>query len=291
VIHAHDWLSFSAGVEAKKISGKPLVVHVHATELDRTGYLNPNREIYDLEKRGMEEADSVVTVSEFTKKIVIDRYGILPSKITVVHNGIDESDSIEVHGTEEKLAKLKKHNKKIVLFVGRVTLQKGPDYFLKTAKIVLDNYPDVYFIMAGSGDMQNQAVKYSSELGISDKVIFAGFLRGHELESVYRMADLFVMPSVSEPFGLTALEAVKNGTPVIISKQSGVSEILKNALRADFWDTEEFANKIISTLYHKSIRDTLKSRAFSELSNFAWKNAALKCLHIYKSLINVFEIK
>src|SRR3989344_5649786 len=259
VIHAHDWLSFPAGLAAKKASGKPLVVHVHATDFDRTGGGGVNQDVYDMERRGMQEADAVVAVSDFTKRIIVDRYGIHPGKVTVVHNGIDISADKRKGGEYEKRLKaLSSAGKKIVLFVGRITLQKGPDYFLRAAKRVLDVCPDTRFVIAGSGDMEWQVLREAAWLGISDKVMFAGFVRGEELTGLYRAADLFVMPSVSEPFGLTALEAVRNGTPVILSKQSGVSEVIQHAIKVDFWDIDAMADAIAGGLYHKSLGDTLR---------------------------------
>lgn len=287
VIHAHDWLSFGAGIEAKRVSHKPLVVHVHATEFDRTGGSSINKEVYEMEKMGMEAADTVITVSNFTRRIVIDKYGIFPGKVVVVHNGIDEyPDNYDFSKEVQALKEIKDSGKKVVLFVGRITLQKGPDYFLRAARTVLDYYPDVHFVMAGSGDMQNQIIRQAVDLGISDKITFAGFLRGRELDEIYKAADLYVMPSVSEPFGITALEAVRNGTPVLISKQSGASEVIKNAIKVDFWDVEEMANDIVCALFHRSLRETLRENAWSELSNVTWRKAAEKCVSIYKNLVS-----
>ncbi len=286
VIHAHDWLSFGAGLAAKKISGKPLVVHVHATEFDRTGGTGANPEVYEIEQEGMKGADAVVTVSEFTKRMVVDRYGIHGEKVRVVHNGIDSSlPSRSSAEFAKRLAVLKQNGKKIVLFVGRITLQKGPDYFLRAAKRVLDMYPDVWFVIAGSGDMERQMMGEAAWLGISDKVIFAGFLRGRELDAMYQVADLYIMPSVSEPFGLTALEAVKNGTPAIISKQAGVSEVLNHAIKVDFWDTDAMADSIIGVLYNSPLRDTMRENARREIALVSWEKAAKACIGIYKQLL------
>src|SRR3989344_40094 len=286
VIHAHDWLSFGAGLAAKHMSGKPFIAHVHATEFDRTGG-GANKEIYEMEKYGMQEADVVVTVSDFTKRIVVDRYGIFPRKVHVIHNGIDIVPVGRSEGEQEalRLKALKASGKKIVLFVGRLTLQKGPDYFLRAARRVLEVYPDVYFVIAGSGDMEWQIMREAAWLGISDKVIFAGFLRGPELEGLYRAADLYVMTSVSEPFGLTALEAMRNGTPVILSKQSGVSEVVHNALKVDFWDIDAIADAIVGTLFHKPLAAEMRENASKELPSLSWKHAARACITIYKQLL------
>src|SRR3989344_4528008 len=220
IIHAHDWLSFPAGIAAKRVSGKPLVVHVHATEFDRTGGNGVNEEVYGIEHAGMSAADAVVAVSQWTKNMIVRHYGIAPQKVTVIHNGIEASD---YRPLPNRLVALKQAGEKIVLFVGRITLQKGPDYFVRAAKRVLEVEPKVYFIIAGSGDMEGQTLREAAALGIADRVIFTGFLRGPELDALYQSADLYVLPSVSEPFGITPLESLVNGTPVIISYQSGVA--------------------------------------------------------------------
>lgn len=288
IIHAHDWLSFIAGIEAKKVSGKPLIVHVHSTELDRTGGNNINQAVYQLEKKGMQEADQIIAVSGFTKDMIVKHYGIDPCKIQVVHNGIEINDYQGSSNGQNVLA-LKEAGYKIVLFVGRITLQKGPDYFLKVAKKVLEVDPNVYFIIAGSGDMEYQMIREAVELNISDKVLFAGFLRGEELNNIYQAADLFVMPSVSEPFGITALESVVNGTPVIVSKQSGVSETLTHALKVDFWDIDEMTNKILGVLHSDSLQQTLKSNAWEEVKKITWSRAAERVKGLYQKFTGRFR--
>lgn len=282
VIHAHDWLSFGAAVEAKKATNKPLVVHVHATEFDRSGQQGVDQRVYDREKEGMQMADKVVAVSSYTKDIIVDKYSIPKDKVEVAHNGV-EFNFDDLGG--KTLKSLQEQGKKIVLFVGRITIQKGPDHFLKAAKEVVEHNKEVIFIMAGSGDMKRQIIKESAQLGISDKMIFPGFVRGERLHSLYKTADLFVMPSVSEPFGLTPLESLVNGTPVLVSNQSGVSEVLDHALKVDFWDTKEMANQILTTLAHDSLRKTLKERGEKEVETITWDEAADKCINIYQSLI------
>lgn len=286
VIHAHDWLAFSAGIEAKRVSGKPLVVHVHATEYDRTGGNNSSR-IFELERTGMKAADHICAVSSYTRSIITEKYGIDPAKISVVHNGIEEDNALptEEERDNSSLKALKRSGNKIVLYVGRITLQKGPEYFIRAAKRVLEFNPRVIFVIAGSGDMEGKTMREAALHGISKNVRFAGFVRGEDLDAVYKIADLYVMPSVSEPFGLTALEAVRRGTPVLLSKQSGVSEVLKHSLRVDFWDTEEMANKIISVLSYGSIGRELKSNAFQEIAQLTWESAAKKCAGVYRSLL------
>ena len=223
-------MTFPAGIAAKKISGKPLIVHVHATEFDRTGGNGINQNVYDIERAGMHAADRIIAVSNFTKQKIIQHYGIPEDKIDVLHNGVDTEKNTIINAQNFSIEK----NEKIVLFLGRLTLQKGPDYFVEAAKKVLEYYPDVKFIIAGTGDMEPRIINRVAELGMGSKVLFAGFVSGEDTDRIYQMADLYVMPSISEPFGITPLEALKNDIPVIISKQSGVSEILKNCLKVDF---------------------------------------------------------
>ena len=282
VIHAHDWLSFGAGIEAKKITGKPLVAHVHATEFDRGGGVNVDERVYKREKEGMEMADKVVAVSNYTKGIIVDKYGIPEEKVVVAHNGVD---LVEKPVGKEILNKLKKSGKKIVLFVGRLTLQKGPDYFLEAAREVLSCSDDIIFIIAGSGDMERQVIHQAASLGISDRVLFPGFVRGEELHGLYKAADLFVMPSISEPFGLTPLESLINGTPVLLSNQSGVSEVVNHALKVDFWDTREMANKMLSALNYDCLNNCLARNGRKEVDKITWDGAADVCIQTYKSLI------
>jgi len=284
IIHAHDWLSFLAGIEAKKVSGKPLIIHVHATEFDRTGGGNVNSEVYEIEKEGMEKADKVVAISNYIKNIAIANYGIDLSKIAVVHNGIDAKDYVYHGNYNSGLHEFKKLGFKIVLFVGRLTLQKGPDYFLRAARKVLDYNKKVIFVISGSGDMERQVIEEAASLGISDKVLFVGFTRGEELKYLYHVADLFVMPSVSEPFGLTTLESLVNRTPVLISKQSGVSEVISHALKVDFWDVDEMTNKILAVAKYGSLKETLSVNGSLEVQKCTWDEAARKCIQIYQSL-------
>jgi glycosyltransferase involved in cell wall biosynthesis len=281
IIHAHDWLAFLAGIEAKRSTGKPLVVHVHATEFDRTGGTGINTEVFEIEKRGLSDADAIIAVSGFTKNILISKYGISPEKIEVVHNGIDTEEYLKL---PSRIDALKATGNKIVLFVGRITLQKGPDYFISAAKRVLEFRPDTLFVVSGSGDMERQMIRQAADFGIGDKVIFAGFLRGDELNALYQSADLYVMPSISEPFGITPLESLANGTPALISKQSGVSEVLNHVLKTDFWDTEDMADKIISVLDNRVLYENLRENGEREAEKNSWGNAAMKCFSIYRRL-------
>jgi len=285
MIYAHDWLSFGAGVEAKRISGKPLIVHVHATEFDRCGGpIGVNKDVYDIERKGMEAADRVIAVSQYTKDIIVRYYGIPEGKIRVVYNGVDETTAPMGAASRLRLSALKQSGYSIVLFLGRVTLQKGPDYFLRAARSVLAREPKVVFFLSGSGDMERQMMDMAASLGISDRVLFTGFLRGHDRTEVYKAADLFVMPSVSEPFGITALEAMRSGTPVLLSKQSGVAEAVRHALKADFWDVDEMANKILGVIRHKGLRQSLSENGKEEAATYTWDEAALKVENVLQEM-------
>jgi glycogen synthase len=278
VIHAHDWLTYEAGINAKEVSGKPLVVHMHATEFDRCGGPNVNTQVYEIEKRGMEYADLVIAVSNLTKETIVKYYGINSDKIMVVHNSIE-------HFPSDPMDFPLKEGNKIVLFLGRITIQKGPEYFIYMAKRIAEFYPDVKFVVAGDGDMKKFMIDETARLGLMDKFIFTGFLRGKDIEKAYKMADVYVMPSVSEPFGLTALESVSNGTPVVISKTSGVAEVLKNSFKVDFWDTEEMASKIVALLRYPELKQCLADNSKEEIRRFSWDEAADKCVSLYQSVL------
>jgi len=288
VIHAHDWLSFLAGVEAKRVSGKPLVLHVHASGYELAGGDDVDSRVYSIEKEAMEIADAIITVSGLTKNIVVDRYGISSTKVHVVHNGID-ADKYEGEKNGSSYLPIKKSGQKMVLYVGRLSMHKGPDYFLEAAQKVLKYYKDVFFVVAGSGDMEWQLIRQATQMGMADKVFFAGFARDDELNTLYRSADLFVLPSVSEPFGLTPLEALINGTPVLISKQSGVSEVLRHALKVDFWDTDEMANQIIAVLKNKTLGTQLGVYGRGEALSLTWEKAAEKCRDVYHGLLRFLK--
>ena len=285
VIYAHDWLSFPAGIEAKLISGKPFIAHIHSTEFDRCGgAAGVNPHVYAIEKHGMEIADKVVVVSHFTKNIIVKNYGIPAEKVVVVHNGIDDDMLPSAGNGRSQLSSLKEAGYSIVLFLGRITLQKGLDHLLRAAKQVLQAKKEVVFLVSGSGDMQKQMMEFAAELKIAENVLFTGFLRGPEQNEAFRLADLFVMPSVSEPFGIVALEAMKLGTPVLVSKQSGVSEVVSHALKADFWDADELANQILSALAYPSLRSTLIENGHHEADHLSWEKAAGKINHILGTL-------
>lgn len=285
VIHAHDWMTYPAGIATAAITGKPLIVHVHSTEFDRSGE-HVNQKVYDIERKGMHAADKIIAVSYFTRNIVISRYGISGDKVEVVHNGVDRNISKNPNVNLALSHVGIENQEKIVLFLGRITMQKGPEYFLQAAKRVLEVVDNVKFVMAGTGDLMRKSIELAVELGIGNKVLFTGFLGGEDVQKIYRMADLFVMPSVSEPFGLVPLEALDNDVPVIISKQSGVSEVLTHALKVDFWDVDEMANKIVATLRYAPLRVTLQSHGNYEARKLSWKDAATKCLNIYEQTLH-----
>ena len=279
VVHAHDWMTYAAGIAVSAATGKPLVVHVHSTEFDRSGE-HVNQRIYDIERQGVHAADKAIAVSMLTRGILLNRYAADPDKVEVVYNAIDKNG-----GVAEPPPSIQR-DEKIVLFLGRITMQKGPEYFLMAAKKVLEYEPDTRFIMAGSGDMIRRSIELSAELGIGHKVMFPGFLRGADVTRVFKMADLYVMPSVSEPFGIAPLEALSNDVPVIISKQSGVSEILSHVLKVDFWDVNEMANKIIAVLRHPPLRAALKEHGTFEVRRLTWKESARGCIEVYQRAID-----
>jgi glycogen synthase len=278
VIHAHDWMTFPAGQAVARATGKPLVVHVHSTEFDRAGN-GANQRVYDIERRGMHGALRVIAVSNLTRNICTGRYGVDAGKVDVVWNGIDSAGAQPVEGEGIRSVD------KIVLFLGRITMQKGPEYFIRAAKRVLEKVADVKFVVAGSGDMAVRMIEEAASLGIGHKVLFTGFLRGSQVDRVFQMADCYVMPSVSEPFGIAPLEAMRNDVPVIISKQSGVSEVLTHALKVDFWDIDQMANKIVAVLRHPPLGETLREHGAFEVRKLTWDGAATKCVESYKRAI------
>ncbi len=278
IIHAHDWITYPAGIVIAAMSGKPLVIHVHSTEFDRSGE-HVNQMIYDIEREGMHRAEKIIAVSHFTRNIIIGRYGISGDKVEVVYNGLEHNGDWPL--TESGIGR----DEKIVLFLGRITMQKGPEYFLHAAKKVLEVMDNVKFVIAGTGDLMAKAVTMAAELGIGSKVLFTGFLRGDDVRKIYKMADLFVMPSVSEPFGLVPLEALDNDVPVIISKQSGVSEVLTHALKVDFWDVDEIANKIIAVLKYPPLQEMLANYGNFEVRKLRWTDSAARCIKIYEDML------
>jgi glycosyltransferase involved in cell wall biosynthesis len=278
IIHAHDWLAYPAGMAAKRISGKPLVVHVHATDFDRSGgSVNPR--VYAIEREGMEVADRIIAVSKLTKNTIIEKYGIPEEKVKVVYNAVESVFDDETVFPEKGI------NEKIVTFLGRITMQKGPEYFIEAASLVLKKMNNIRFVMAGSGDLMNSMVTHVAELGITDKFHFTGFLKGNDVTQMLQMTDVFVMPSVSEPFGIVPLEAMQSKVPVIISKQSGVAEILENTIKIDFWDTYAMADAIYALLNYQALSEHFKEKGKNEVDNLKWINSARKVTEVYKNVL------
>lgn len=277
VIHAHDWMTFPAGVALSRITGKPLVVHVHSLEFDRSG-MGMNPQINEIERFGIENAQKVIAVSYYTKSIICQQHGVPDDKIVVVHNGVYPKKLIQSYKGDHRLPS------KIVLFLGRITFQKGPDYFVEAAARVIPHVPDVLFVMAGSGDMLPRMRQRVQELDLEDHFAFTGFLRGEEVEQMFSVADLYVMPSVSEPFGISALEAISCETPVIISRQSGVAEVLAHALKVDFWDLDRLADLMVNALLHDELRADMVSMAREEIRRIHWDAAALKVIETYRAV-------
>ena len=277
VIHAHDWLTYFAGIAAKRVSGKPLVVHMHATEFDRSGE-NINRRVYAIEKAGMQAADRVIAVSELTRRIVIGKYGILADKVVTVHNAVR-------FGESEEAAPERAVKDKVVTFLGRITYQKGPDYFVEAAAKVLQRVSDVRFVMAGSGDLMNHVVRRVAQLGTADRFHFTGFLKGGEVQRMFRLSDVYVMPSVSEPFGISPLEAMRSGVPVIISRQSGVAEVLDYAIKVNYWDVDALADAIYGLLTYPALGRMFASKGLEEVTGLKWTNAAAKIKTVYETVV------
>ena len=278
VIHAHDWLTYLAGIAAKQLTGKPLVIHVHATSFDRASDDKIDTRVYDLEKKGMAAADKVMAVSELTRNICINKYGCDPDKVVAVHNAVDFSgrENLEVErGVRDK----------VVTFLGRVTYQKGPEYFVEAAAKVLKRCDNVRFVMAGSGDMLNKCIHHVARLGISDKFHFTGFLRGLEVQKMFALSDVYVMPSISEPFGISPLEAMQTNVPSIISKQSGCAEILSYALKTDFWDVDAMADAIYGLLNYPALAQLAARCGYEEVNALKWTAAAAKVKKVYESVI------
>ena len=278
VIHAHDWLTYYAGIAAHELTGKPLVVHVHATSFDRGSADNIDTRVFDIEKRGMAAADKVVAVSDLTRNICINKYGVPPEKVVTVHNAVDFSG-------RENLVVERGVKEKVVTFLGRITFQKGPEYFIEAAAKVLKRTKNVRFVMAGSGDMMNRAIRQVARLGISDRFHFTGFLRGVDVQKMFALSDVYIMPSVSEPFGISPLEAMRTGVPSIISHQSGAAEVLKYAFKVDFWDVDAMANDIYALLNYPALASFAAKEGYDEVNDLKWNGATAKLKKVYESVI------
>ena len=279
IIHAHDWLTYPAGIHAKQVTGKPLVIHVHATDFDRSrGHVNPT--VFNIERDGMTHADHIITVSNLTRRTVIEHYGIPPEKVTTVHNAV-EPLSQEYLGIKPP----HKHDK-VVTFLGRITMQKGPEYFVEAAAQVLHKMHNVQFVMAGSGDMMEKMINLAAKRDIADRFHFTGFLKGKQVYEMLAASDVYIMPSVSEPFGISPLEAMQMGVPSIISKQSGCAEILDNVIKVDYWDTNAIADAVYSILMYPAMYKQLRDHGRDEVGRIVWKKAGAKIIDIYKRLVN-----
>ena len=280
IIHSHDWLTYPAGIHAKQVTGKPLVIHVHATDYDRSrGNVNPT--VFNIERDGMINADHIITVSNLTRQTVIDKYGIDPAKVTTVHNAVVplSQDLLDIE--------VEKPKDKIVTFLGRITMQKGPEYFVEAAARVLKNKPrGVRFVMAGSGDMLEQMIDLASRRGISDRFHFPGFQKGRQVYEMLKASDVYIMPSVSEPFGISPLEAMQMGVPSIISKQSGCAEILDHVIKTDYWDIDAMADAINSIISNPALYNTLREEGLAEVNSITWDKAGKKVIDIYNKVLN-----
>lgn len=283
IIHSHDWLTYPAGIHAKNVTGKPLVIHVHATDFDRSrGNVNP--QVYGIEKDGMDHADHILTVSNLTRNTVIEKYHIDPRKVTTVHNAVEplepEIEAIQSrNGTKDK----------VVTFLGRITMQKGPEYFVEAAYRVLQKAPHVRFVMAGSGDKMDEMIRHAAYRKISDKFHFTGFLKGKQVYEMLKSSDVYVMPSVSEPFGISPLEAMQVGVPSIVSKQSGCAEILTNVVKTDYWDIDAMADAIYSIITYPSMYTHLKEEGKKEVDEIKWEYAGYKVRQIYDDLCRRYQ--
>ncbi|TFU95215.1 glycosyltransferase family 1 protein [Barnesiella sp. WM24] len=279
VIHSHDWLTYPAGIHAKQVTGKPLVIHVHATDFDRSrGNVNPT--VYNIERDGMLHADHIITVSNLTRNTVIDKYGIDPAKVTTVHNAVTPL-SEELLNVDPPRSK-----EKVVTFLGRITMQKGPEYFVEAAARVLKNNHNVRFVMAGSGDMMEKMITLAAERGIADRFHFPGFQKGKQVYEMLKASDVYVMPSVSEPFGISPLEAMQMGVPSIISKQSGCAEILTNVIKTDYWDIDAMADAIYSIVTYPAMYTQLQEDGLNEVNQITWDKAGAKVIDIYNKVLH-----
>ena len=278
IIHSHDWLTYPAGIHAKQVTGKPLVIHVHATEFDRSRG-KPNPTVFGIEKDGMNHADHIMTVSNHTRDIVINNYGVDPAKVTTVHNAVtpltDEQKDVPEHKSKDK----------VITFLGRITMQKGPEYFVEAAAKVLKNNHNVRFVMAGSGDMMDKMIQLAAERGIA-RFHFPGFQRGKQVYEMLKASDVYVMPSVSEPFGISPLEAMQMGCPSIISKQSGCAEILDNVIKTDYWDIDAMADAMNAIITYPAMYEQLRQDGLEEVNKITWDKAGQKVIDIYKRYVH-----
>ncbi len=285
-IHAHDWLTMEAGVRAKEITGAPLIVHVHATEFDRSGANTGNAIVHDIEYQGLMMADRIIAVSGFTKNLIIQKYGIPADKIEVVHNAIDVAD-LGTYDYDQRtykyLESLKHEGYTVVATVTRLTVQKGLTHFVRAAARACEKYDKLVFLMAGDGEQRDELIRLGADLGIADKLFFTGFVRGKQWRDAYNVADIFVMSSVSEPFGITALEAAHYDAALIITRQSGVGEVLHNVMRYDFWDIDALADRVVGIASSPALADALKENVRNEYARISWNDVAGQCMQLYRT--------
>ena len=283
IVHAHDWLTFRAAIRVKERKGCPIILHVHSVESDRSGNQHGNPMVREIEAIGLHMADRVIAVSDHTKASIIRDYGVPAGKIEVVHNSIEASDvaPLDANNAYRYISAMKDQGYRVVTNVGRLTIQKGLPNLLQAMRIVVEKNPKTLLLIVGSGEQYNELVELAAELGIGKNVLFADFQRGKKWRDAFAIGDLFVMPSVSEPFGLTPLEALSYGTPSLVSKQSGVSEVLRNCLKVDFWDIDEMANQILAVMNSDELRDTLLANAQTESNKLTWNNASLQVKALY----------
>lgn len=285
IIHAHDWLTYPAGIHAKNVSGKPLVIHVHATDFDRSrGQVNPT--VYGIEKDGMDHADCIMCVSELTRQTVINHYHQDPAKCITMHNAVYPLSGEILEMVAKRRAERANKKEKVVTFLGRITMQKGPEYFVEAAALVLQRTHNIRFCMAGSGDMMNDMINMAAYRGISDRFHFLGFMRGGQVYEAFADSDVYVMPSVSEPFGISPLEAMQCGVPSIISKQSGCAEILNNCIKTDYWDINAMADAMYSLCTNDSLHEYLKVEGKNEVDQITWEKVGKRIYDVYNSLIH-----
>lgn len=285
IVHAHDWLTFRAALRVKSLRNCPIILHVHSVESDRAGSRHGNPLVHEIEETSLHLADKIIAISEHTKKAIIRDYGVPADKIEVVHNSIESADKtpLDADNSYIYLDLMKQQGYKVVVNIGRLTIQKGLPNLLRAAKLVIDKTPKTMFLIVGSGEQYHELIEQAADLGIGSNVLFTEFQRGKRWRDAFAIGDLFVMPSVSEPFGLTPLEAVGYGTPVLVSKQSGVSEVLNNCLKVDYWDVDEMANKITAVVQNQSLQDELGANSYAEYSKMSWHNASQKINQIYQN--------
>lgn len=287
IIHAHDWLTYPAGIHAKQVSGKPLVIHVHATDFDRSrGNVNPT--VYSIEKNGMDHADCIMCVSELTRQTVINHYHQDPAKCFAMHNAVYPLAQ-ELQEIVDQRKPYSERKEKVVTFLGRITMQKGPEYFIEAAKRVLDRTHNVRFCFAGSGDMMNSMIEMAAAYGIADRCHFPGFMKGKQVFECFRDSDVYVMPSVSEPFGISPLEAMQSGVPSIISKQSGCAEILSKCIKVDYWDIDAMADAMYALCMYPSLHEYLQVEGKKEVDGITWEKVGQRIRKLYDETIQKYK--